>query len=261
MRVLITGASGRVSRLLVPQLAEHHRLRLTDVRPPPYPIDGAENAGAEVLLGDLADPAVAARLCDNVDAIVHLAGNPRPGDGWDLLRGPNVDAVTTIFDAASQAGVARIVLASSIHAMGGHYWRADEPGGPPVQDDRAPHPCCRYGATKVFAEAAARVYADAYPLSVVCLRLGGCLPAPPHRGWLDTWLGVTDLGQAVRRALQADIRFGTYTITSANPRQVFDLSAARNDLGYAPTQTSIACADGLPDGPSTMCRPQMRDRR
>lgn len=250
MRVLITGAAGRVGRLLTPELVEHHRVRLTDLRPP---VDAP--AGTEVMLGDLTDPAVAARLCDGVDAVVHLAGNPRPGDGWDLLHRPNIDAVTTLLEAAARARVARMVLASSVHAMGGHYRRATRPGGEPVRDDRPPHPCCRYGATKVFTEAAARVYADAYPLSAVCLRLGGCLPAPVHRGWLDTWLGVADLGQAVRRALRADVRFGAYTITSANP--VFDLEAARRDLGYVPVQDSATYRDGLPDGSSTMCSPSL----
>ncbi len=256
MHILITGAAGGVGRLLVPELVENHQLRLTDARPPPDP-----GGRAEVVVGDLTDRRLAARLCDGVDAIVHLAGNPRPGDGWDLLRGPNMDTVTTLLEAAGDAGVARIVLASSVHAVGGHYQRASGPGAAPVSDNRPPYPCCRYGATKVFAEAAARVYADAYPLSAICLRLGGCRPAPPHRGWLDTWLGVADLGQAVRRALRADIRFGAYAITSANPRPVFDLGAARDDLGYSPTEDPDAYADGLPEGPSTMCRPRMGDRR
>jgi NAD+ dependent glucose-6-phosphate dehydrogenase len=248
MHVLITGAAGRVGQLLVPQLKSDQQLRLSDVRPP-----GDSAGAAEVVVGDLTERGLAERLCDGVDAVVHLAGNPRPGDGWAQLRGPNIDALTVVLDAAHAAGVSRLVLASSVHVLGAYHPPASRPEPVPIRDDWPPHPCCRYGATKVFAEAAARVYADSGARSVVCLRLGGCLPAPPNRGWMDTWLGVADLGQAVRRALRADIGFGAYTITSANSCNVFDLGAARRDLGYAPAEDSESYVDGLPDGSPTMC--------
>lgn len=75
-----------------------------------------------------------------------------------------------------------------------------------------------------------------------------------RRGWCDTWLGPADLGQAVRLALRADVRFGTFTITSANNPAAFDLDAAGRDLGYAPVQSCDTYWDSIPDGPSTMCR-------
>jgi NAD+ dependent glucose-6-phosphate dehydrogenase len=256
MRILITGAAGGVGQLLVPELSSEHQLRLTDVVPPP---DGA--GGVEVVVGDLTERGLAERLCDGVDAVVHLAGNPSPVASWDGLRGPNIDVLTEVLEAAAATGVRRIVLASSIHAMGGYHPLASRPEPVSVRDDWPPHPCCRYGATKVFAEAAARVYADSGATSVVCLRLGGCRPVPPNLGWVDAWLGVADLGHAVRRALLADVSFGAYTITSANSRGVFDLGAARRELGYAPTEDSESYVDMIPDGPSTMCRTRAAERR
>jgi hypothetical protein len=98
------------------------------------------------------------------------------------------------------------------------------------------------------------VYADSGAFSAVCLRLGGCRAVPPTHGWFDTWLGPADLGQAVRRALRVDVDFGAYTITSANTRALFDLDAARRDLGYAPILDSEAYRDSAPDGPPTLCR-------
>ncbi|MFG1955307.1 NAD-dependent epimerase/dehydratase family protein [Micromonospora sp. NPDC048830] len=248
MRVLVTGAAGGVGQLLLPALAGEHDLRLTDLRAP-------ERVGrAEVALGDLADPGFAERLCAGVDAIVHLAGNPRPGDDWDRLRGPNLQVPTGILAAAEQAGVRRVVLASSVHVLGGYHPPSARPAPGPIRDAWPPRPCCRYGATKVFGEAAARVYADSGAFSVVCLRLGGCRPVPPTRGWFDTWLGPADLGQAVRLALRADVRFGAYTVTSANTAALFDLGAARRDLGYAPGEDSETYRHSVPVGPSTMCR-------
>jgi NAD+ dependent glucose-6-phosphate dehydrogenase len=248
MRVLITGAAGTVGQLLASQLAGEHRLRLTDVRPPD------DSAGtADVIVGDLAEPGLPRRLCDGVDAVVHLAANPRPGDGWGQLIAPNLDLPTRMLEAAAAAGVRRVVLASSVHAMGGYYPLDRRPEPVAIRDGWAPYPCCRYGATKVFAEAAARVHADAGAMSVVCLRLGGCLPAPRHTGWLDAWLAAADLGQAVRRALCADVRFGAYTITSDISQSVFSLDAAAREFGYAPTGHAESYLDGLPEGPSTIC--------
>jgi uronate dehydrogenase len=206
-----------------------------------------------VVCGDLADRGFAAQVCAGMDAVVHLAGNPRPGEDWDTLRGPNIEVPTVLLAAAAEAGVRRVVLASSVHALGGYFPPSARPEPGPIRDSWASHPCCRYGATKVFGEAAARVYADDGAFSVACLRLGGCRPTPPTRGWFDTWLGPADLGQAVRRALGADVRFGAYTITSANTQAVFDLDAARRDLGYAPVLDSEAYRDSVPDGPSTLC--------
>ncbi|HTF06721.1 MAG TPA: NAD(P)-dependent oxidoreductase [Asanoa sp.] len=246
MRVLITGAAGGVGQQLVPALAGEHQLRLTDVRPLP--------TGS--LTGNLTEPGLAERLCDGVDAVVHLAGNPQPSNGWDQLRGPNLDAVTRILDAAAKTGVRRVVLASSVHAMGGYHPLASRPAPVPIRDDWPGHPCCRYGATKLFAEAAGRVYADSGAMSVVCLRLGGCRPAPPTRAWFDAWLGQTDLAQAVRRALRAEVAFGSYTITSANRSGVFDIGAAERDLGYLPTERAESYVDASAAGPrpTTLCR-------
>lgn len=237
MHVLITGAGGHVGQLLTPQLVHDHRLRLTDLHLPATTIAPLAGPRAEVVLGNLSEPQVAARAVNGVDAVVHLAGNPHPDSTWEQLRRPNLDLVVTLLRAATLAGVKRLVLASSVHALGG-YRRHTAPGKPLITDDLPPYPCCPYGATKVFAEAAGRVTADSTSMSVICLRLGGCQPSPADTDAPDLWLGPDDLARAVRRALTADIRFGAYTVTSHNSNGTFDLDAAQQDLGYLPIQNS-----------------------
>jgi nucleoside-diphosphate-sugar epimerase len=231
-RVLVTGAAGGVGRLLLPGLtsAGHvARVRLTDLREIPD-----QPPGAEMFYGDLTDPDFAAAVTADVDAVVHLAANPEPEAGWPQLRGPNVDAVATVLAAARAAGVTRVVLASSAHAAGGYY----RPEALPIDPGWPAHPCCGYGATKVFAEALGRVYSDAGELSVVCLRLGATLPEPQSAGVLPGWLSPADLRRLVWCGLTADVRYGVYFGCSANTRLAFDIGSARRELGYEPVDDS-----------------------
>ncbi|GAA1707133.1 NAD(P)-dependent oxidoreductase [Kribbella yunnanensis] len=207
MRVLVTGAAGHVAQQVLPALERRYEVR---------PVDLAD--------GDLSDAAVARRAVTGVDAIVHLAGNPHPNSGWDSLLGPNVVAVANILTAAATT---RVVLASSIHAVGQY------PGHVDTQLPTAP--CCAYGATKAFAEAAAYTHSYSSGGSAICLRLGACTPTPPARQALDHWLAPEDLQQLVIRALEAPVRFAIVHGVSANTGSHWSTA---NTIGYRPSRDS-----------------------
>jgi uronate dehydrogenase len=240
--VLITGAAGTVATLLRPGLTGLD-LRVTDRKA----VEGWDSAAS--LTGDLSGPAFAAAAVEGVGAVVHLAADPRPSARWDDLRGPNVDMVATVFDAARAAGVPKIVLASSVHAMGGYV----RPGEVIVDPSWPARPCCGYGATKVFAEAYGYAVAASSGTSVVCLRLGLCRPKPTTTGSMAEWLAPDDLRRLVRAALEADVRYGVYFGVSANTRRLFDLANARDDLGYEPRLDSEVFAREMRPGPPGLC--------
>jgi NAD+ dependent glucose-6-phosphate dehydrogenase len=234
-RVLVTGAAGSVGGQLLPGL-EGRALRLLDRVEARVP---AEAVDAEVVIGELTDRDLLARAVDGVDAVVHLAGDPRPDAEWDDLQSPNTDAFVALLGAARAAGVRRVVYASSVHAMG----RYEADGRVPIDPAWAPAPCCAYGATKAFDEAIAGVYAHRGGLSTVGLRLGATVPEPTLASQLTAWLGPADLRQLVTRALEADVRGGVYPGISANTRSRWDLASARAQLGYEPVLDSEAYAD------------------
>jgi nucleoside-diphosphate-sugar epimerase len=234
--VLVTGAAGGVARLLLPALRPAYDLVLLDRAP----VEAAE--GVRVLRGDLTDPDVAAAAVSGVDAVVHLAANPNPCATWPQLHGPNVLALTNLLDAAAGERVGRIVLASSVHAMGQYLLRPTRP----IDPVWTPRPCCRYGATKVFAEAAARAYAYQYGLSAICLRLGGTFEKPWNTGMLGGWLAPADLQRLVIGALTAEIEFGIYHGISANTRSEWNIENARAELGYQPIRDSEIFASIIP---------------
>ncbi|RKS71386.1 NAD+ dependent glucose-6-phosphate dehydrogenase [Motilibacter peucedani] len=240
--VLVTGAGGSVAGQLLPGLAHHYDLRLTDREVP----TGRALPGP-LVVGDLGDPEVLEEAVDGVHAVVHLAGDPRPDAPWDSLEHSNVDTFRSLLEGARRAHVGRVVYASSIHAMGQY----ESDGQVPVNPLWPPAPCCAYGATKAFDEALARVYSRRAGLSTIGLRLGATRPEPVHAGQLAAWLGPSDLQQLVRRSLETQVHFGVYFGVSANTRQHFDAGNARHDLGYAPILDSERYAATVAPGEQT----------
>ncbi len=246
VRVLVTGAAGGVARLLLPGLAGRAELRLTDRVAPPAVGD------AEVAVGELADERFLREVTAGVDAVVHLAGDPRPTATWEELEEPNLRVPALLLRALAGHGVRRVVLASSGHAAGAHL----HAGRTPVDEDWPPAPCCAYGATKAFLEAAARVHQFRHGGSVVCLRLGYVAERPPGEETLGGWLAPGDLRSLVLAALRAADGFAVVHGVSANTRSPWSARAGRELLGWTPECDSEAYASGPPAGLSgALCPP------
>ena len=232
-RVLVTGAAGRVAEQLIPGLETRFNLRLFDRV-------GRDDIASDIpfIVGELTEQALLSEALDGVDSVVHLAGNPDPDASWHELRKPNVEGFVRLLAAARQHGVRRVVFASSIHAMGAHEgsrrWPID-PAWPTA-------PCCAYGATKVFDEAMARVYAYQSDLALIGLRLGLCAPKASPAEAAAGWLRPTDLQRIVVGALTSNVRFGIYHALSSTSRGRWLIDATVAELGYEPEGD---VADGL----------------
>ncbi len=164
-RVLLTGAAGGVGGHLRRELAGRYRLRLSDLRAP------ADAGDAEFVQADLADPDAVRRAVAGVDAIIHLGGFSVESD-WRTILDANIVGTHTLYEAARQEGVRRVVFASSNHAVG-FYDRAE------TIDHRVfPRPDSRYGLSKAFGEALARLYADKYGVQSMCIRIGNVAEQP-----------------------------------------------------------------------------------
>jgi UDP-glucuronate 4-epimerase len=102
------------------------------------------------------------------DAVIHLAARPGVRMSFaqpEAYTSLNVLGTTQVLEISRQSGVRRWVFASS-SSVYGHSSRA-----PFREDAIISHPLSIYAATKVAGEALAFTYANAYDLSVVCLRL------------------------------------------------------------------------------------------
>jgi nucleoside-diphosphate-sugar epimerase len=244
MRLLVTGAAGGLGVLLRPRLAAPGRtLRLLDIAEQ-APAAGGEQV--EVVTASITDPAAMAAACRDVDAILHLGGQSTEA-GWAHVLAVNVDGTRIVLDAARDAGVRRVVLASSNHAVG-FYSRDDAPaGGLPA--DVAPRPDTYYGFSKAANEALGRLYHDRFGMDVICLRIGTCFATPGSARGLATWMSPDDCARLVEAALATpDPGFRIVWGISRNTRRWWSL-AEGEAIGYHPVDDAEKYAsEYLADG-------------
>lgn len=115
-KILMTGATGYVADQMLPTFREKYETVLIDTR--------KENRRGEHVQGvnvvDLIDPDTSKYkdLFNGVDAVIHLAYKRRTGDPADHFydEKENVEMAYNVFRSAYDAGVPRVVMASSNHA-------------------------------------------------------------------------------------------------------------------------------------------------
>jgi uronate dehydrogenase len=220
-RILLTGAAGRVGRILRPHLEAHYALRLCDLAPL------SAGPDEEVLHGDLADPAVARRAVDGVAAVVHLAGLVAPAVSFEDTLAPNYRAVLALLEACRHAGVKRFVFASSHHIVGLH------PAGP-IGSDLAVAPDGFYGLSKAFGEAACALYAGRFGIRTLIVRIGNADPEVADGRRERLWVSARDLAQLIRIGIEhPEVRCEIVYGTSNCPDPFFPAETAQR-LGYRP---------------------------
>lgn len=249
--LLVTGGAGDVAALIRPYLRDEYRLRLADrTRPDDVSYD------EDVIVGDLADADLRREAVSGVDAVIHLAGNPDFSAPWSHVERANVTLTEQVLRAARDAAVPRVVLASSIHAMG-QYVRD---GRIPVDPSWPSHPCCLYGASKAAAESLSDVYSDRYGLSTICLRLGWVSDVPRHPLALDLWASPRDVAGFVAGAVATPAVRGAYFAMSDNTASRWRIDASARALGYRAADDAANYADKVqgidPDAKEVaMCLP------
>jgi len=242
MRVLLTGAGGRVGGAVLGGIGDspEYDWRLLFHNPPD------ERPDHEYLVGDVIDPETVRRAVDGTDAVIHLAGDPRPEASWDSVLRNNIGGTKLMFEAALDAGVEKFVFASSNHAVG-HYETGREPnvyrpdGDLLLDGTEPPRPGNFYGVSKVTGEVLGRYYHDEYGLSVLCVRIGNLTEDHPpidyERGQA-MWLSYRDCAHLHDRALRADYGYEIVYGISDNDRKYYSIERAREVLGYDPQDNS-----------------------
>lgn len=237
MRVLLTGAAGRIGKIVLSNLSNRYDWVLLDSSPP------SNTYGFPSYQVDISDYTVLFPLCENIDVILHLAAASDPSSKWDDLVGPNILGVYNVFEAASQAGCRRVIFASSLHVVDGY------PRDLQISPNMPINPLTLYGASKAWGEALAAYYAYQRDLPVLCLRLGwvksrndpSLVPSSPHLSYILT---DADLLRLIVASLEAPatLRFGIFNGISDNHYKRLDITTTREVLGYEPKDDAFEIA-------------------
>lgn len=217
----MTGAAGKIGSKVVAELVKHgHSVRATDRRPVPPEVRSL----AEVLYADLTDSLAMLNAVRGCDAIAHIGAIPQPhGVPPDEVLRLNVLGTQNLLEAARAEGIGKVVLTSSIGALGVSF-----PTHPchhdylPIDTAHPRRPQDVYGLSKLMNEESAAAMTRLCAMTTIVIR-------PPYvmdldqakeRGWLShipgrtgeqydssfwSYIDVLDQARAFRLALEADL--------------------------------------------------------
>jgi nucleoside-diphosphate-sugar epimerase len=155
MKVLVTGAHGKVGRALVTALMRAgHEVRATDLTQPQW--DRVENPreAEDYVQADLTDAGACYALARGCGAVVHTAAIPQPiHNPPHVVFGNNLMTTFNVLEAAIAAGVRRFVNFSSETVPGFVFaYRGFEPDYLPIDEEHPIRPQDPYATAKWFGE-------------------------------------------------------------------------------------------------------------
>lgn len=216
MRIAVTGSSGKLGRAAMCALAEAgHRAVGFDIVSSTYGDDTVRLDCADfgAVMGALSGVDAVAR---KFDAVLHLAGIPKPGATSDEAAfRVNTLGTYNVFSAAARLGIKRVVWASSETLLGLPF--ADPPEFAPITEAHPLLPNWSYALSKLMGEQMADHFVRWTPgLSIASLRFSNvyadkdyaAVPAIQadlaSRKWnLWGYVDADDAAEACRLALEA----------------------------------------------------------
>ncbi len=251
MKLLITGAAGVLGRALTKLVEEDgsYEIRLADMAPIESP--------HECVRADLSDLEQARRACEGADVVAHCAAvHPWKPYTSDQYIDWNIKGTYNLLQAATDAGVGKVVYTSSIAAMG---YDPHPPDEPPITEAHCPNTPVEdlYGVTKHVGEQFCEMLRRTRGLRYVAVRPPAFMPKDLSDwrvgvGLLSRYMLAEDVAQGHYRALVSDAASGEAFILAADtPFRHEDAEELARDaapviLRYFPEAAPLL--EGLPPG-------------
>ena len=212
MKVLLTGASGRVGRAIYIRLCSGHEV---------LGYDQAPSSTADIV-ASLEDTDRLRCALEGVDAVVHTAALHAPHVGLRSeaeFERVNVHCTADLVRLSVAAGIRRFIFTSTTALYGAAATPPGQAGW--TTEDTVPQPRTIYHRTKLQAENLLEAAAGRGELDVTVLRMSRCFPEPAplmaayrlHRG-----VDARDVADAHAAALESDGGgFRRFIISGATP--------------------------------------------
>ena len=253
--VLMTGATGYIASQLLPVFREQYDLTLVDVKA----TDPRGNAITGVHIASLAeaDYEKYQALFQGIDTVVHLGYHRPAGGEWGTRsyhdERINVDMAYNVYKLSLDAGVRRVVMASSNHAADWYEHLIHQGLMDMVYPDTFPLSDNFYGWAKATYEHLGFVFACGHfgrKLENVHIRIGA--PRELHlrdygddraryKRDLGAYISERDLRQLFVKSIETDsianahgMPFQVFYGISDNARKFWSIVNARQVIGYAP---------------------------
>jgi len=213
MRIVLTGASGDVAQGIIEYTYKttEHQLVLVD-RKPPLQESLIDSPRIKYITADLLDYKKYLEILteEKAEALIHLAAFPNPWLAHPTeIHNTNVSLSYNALQAASEAKVKRVVLASSVNAIGGFYCFGDPNYAYfPIDEAHPIRPEDAYSLSKAILELQCEAHARYNPdMSIVSMRFHHCTNEPKEskdigRAARDLW-GYALKSSAARACLLA----------------------------------------------------------
>src|ERR671930_121090 len=231
-KIAVTGGSGKAGRAVVRDLLEHgHEVLNIDVVPSGD--SSSPDSPAPFLIADLTDfgetleALSGGERLPGIEAVVHLAAIPSPVHATpDRVFRTNITSTHTVFAAAAQLGLGRVVWASSETTLGLPFDQPPEYA--PIDEQHPLRPESSYALSKVLGEETARQFSRWSGIPIVGLRFSNVMERadyaafpsfwadPRLRKWnLWSYVDQSHVAQSCRLALEVDVRGAEAFIVAA----------------------------------------------
>lgn len=258
MKIFITGACGLCGTALAELPYEKIYFDRCE------PLKMLENG--EFIRGDINNSILLRKGMKGCQVVIHLAGSSDPKARWNDVLRDNIHGTYSIFSAAMESCVGKIIFASSNHVVG-MYEAENAPGvyelghGICVEKNTPVCPDSFYGVSKAFGENLGRFYAANGGPRFYAIRIGSVRGAEEDHPYAYAEMGVKrklwdrysneykrqekrlkgiwqsrrDFVQMVDRCINFDgAEFDIFYGVSDNPRSWLDVGYAKRVLGYCP---------------------------
>lgn len=253
MRVAITGADGRIGGETVAGLQDHEITAIDLESTNELDHDSLDFKYIDIREG----PGPLKDAFEGSDVVVHLAAHSDPYETWENILDLNIVGTYNVFEAAKEAGVDRVVFASSNHVN--HMNNVGDPSVPEsmaedpnvVHPDDPAAPDSYYAVSKLMGEGLATVYANRYGLEFVNLRIGWYLRPDELEDYQQEdedkaryargmYLSPRDCRDVIRVAVESKLPENPLTVNalSNNTDRYMSITETVRSIGFEPQDNS-----------------------